>query len=240
MEVIPVIDLKNGEAVHARQGQRNSYAPIRSQLCDGSAPEDLLRGYLALFPFETLYLADLDAITAGAPPNLPTIRGLMAVAPGLDLWVDAGFCDRDGCRALLEETEATLVLGSESQKDTGLLESLSEQRDRLVLSLDFKDDRFLGPERLLNAPALWPTRIIVMALARVGSGSGPDIERIETLRKTAPVHAYYAAGGVRHRDDLDTLTRRRVAGALIASVLHDGRVSKEDLGRTDGSPVKEG
>ena len=236
MEVIPVIDLKNGEAVHARQGQRNSYAPIRSQLCDGSAPVDLLRGYLSLFPFTTLYLADLDAIAAGAPPNLTVIRDLMAAAPGLDLWVDAGFCDRQGCRALLEETAATLVLGSESQSDTGLLEDLSPQRDRLVLSLDFMDDRFLGPKSLLDASALWPARVIVMALARVGSGSGPDVERIEALRQTAPGQAYYAAGGVRSRDDLDTLIRHRVAGALIASVLHDGRVSGKDLSERSARP----
>lgn len=231
MEVIPVIDLKDGEAVHARQGLRNSYAPIRSRLCDGSAPRDLLRGYLELFAFKTLYLADLDAITAGAPPALDVVRALQAAAPGLDLWVDAGFSDIASCRRLLDETAATLVLGSESQSDTRLLAALSRQADRVVLSLDFKDDRFLGPEPLLAARETWPARIIVMALSRVGSGQGPDTARLAALRAADPDHRYYAAGGVRHAEDLASLRRERVDGALIASVLHDGRVTREDLHR---------
>ncbi len=235
MEIIPVIDLKNGEAVHARQGLRNSYAPIRSKLCDGSAPLDLLRGYLGLFPFKTLYLADLDAITDGAAPNLEVIRAILEAAPGLDLWVDGGFRAAATCRALLEQSGATLVLGSESQTDTSLLASLSDQRARLVLSLDFKGDRFLGPQGLLAAGELWPLRIIVMALARVGSDRGPDIARLEALREASPGHAYYAAGGVRSSADLEALTRCRAAGALVASVLHDGRVGRPDLERVAAS-----
>lgn len=231
MEIIPVIDLKNGEAVHARQGLRNSYAPVRSKLCDGSAPLDLLHGYLSLFPFKRLYLADLDAITAGAAPNLAVIQAVGEAAPELDLWVDCGFSRIETCRALLEQTGATLVLGSESQSDTTLLASLSDQRARLVLSLDFKDEQFLGSASLLAAGALWPPRIIVMALARVGSDRGPDTARLEALRAASPCHAYYAAGGVRNNADLEALTRSGVTGALVASVLHDGRIGGADLAR---------
>ena len=35
-----------------------------------------------------------------------------------------------------------------------------------------------------------------MTLARVGSGSGPDIDRLAALRHAAPARKLYAAGGV--------------------------------------------
>ena len=40
MKLIPVIDLKAGEVVHARRGDRDNYRPIVSPLCRGSRPED--------------------------------------------------------------------------------------------------------------------------------------------------------------------------------------------------------
>ena len=46
--------------------------------------------------------------------------------------------------------------------------------DGFVLSLDFRGETFLGPQGLLDDAALWPHRVIVMTLARVGGGEGPD------------------------------------------------------------------
>jgi uncharacterized protein related to proFAR isomerase len=62
MEVIPVIDLKDGVVVHARMGMRSAYAPIETPLSPTSQPNDVARGMLSIFPFRKLYVADLDAI----------------------------------------------------------------------------------------------------------------------------------------------------------------------------------
>ncbi len=70
MEVIPVIDLKGGQVVHARAGNRRDYRPIRTPLSRSSAPEDVISGLLGLFPFARLYVADLDAIEGGGDHEL--------------------------------------------------------------------------------------------------------------------------------------------------------------------------
>ena len=44
-----------------------------------------------------------------------------------------------------------------------------------------------------------------MTLARVGSGGGPDLDRLRALRRMAPGKRLYAAGGVRGADDLHDL-----------------------------------
>ena len=62
LQVIPVIDLLRGQVVRARMGDRASYRPLESPLSPTSDPIDVVRGLLSVYPFPTLYVADLDAI----------------------------------------------------------------------------------------------------------------------------------------------------------------------------------
>ena len=101
---------------------------------------------------------------------------------------------------------------------------------RVALSLDFRGGTFAGPEDLHDRPALWPRRVIVMTLDRVGSGRGPDFRRLATIKvAAADARSIYAAGGVRDADDLARLAAMGIAGALVASCLHDGRVTAGDI-----------
>jgi uncharacterized protein related to proFAR isomerase len=100
---------------------------------------------------------------------------------------------------------------------------------RIVLSLDFRGDAFQGPEEILAEPALWPHRIIVMTLARVGSGAGPDLERFAAIRSIAGGRKIYAAGGVRDAADLLALKAAGASGALVSTALHDRRIVAADL-----------
>ncbi|HYS00556.1 MAG TPA: HisA/HisF-related TIM barrel protein, partial [Gemmatimonadales bacterium] len=69
MRVIPVLDLRGGQAVLARGGRREAYAPVRSQLVDGGAASDplvLARAYRDVLGCDEWYVADLDALAGGA------------------------------------------------------------------------------------------------------------------------------------------------------------------------------
>ncbi len=121
-----------------------------------------------------------------------------------------------------------LVLGSESQADPRLLD-LFGQEPRLILSLDFQGERPLGAAALFESPERWPERVIAMTLARVGTGGGPDLDRLRALRQLAPSKLIYAAGGVRGADDLRELAGLGCAGVLLASALHDGRLGRAEL-----------
>lgn len=63
MEIIPVIDLKNGVVVAAQKGKRDNYQPIQSLLCQSSTIESVVEGFLSINAFKIIYIADLDAIT---------------------------------------------------------------------------------------------------------------------------------------------------------------------------------
>jgi phosphoribosylformimino-5-aminoimidazole carboxamide ribotide isomerase len=234
VEIIPVIDLKGGQVVHAQRGERDSYRPVRSQLCRGSEPVDVVAGLLAVHPFATLYIADLDAIQARGN-SVASIRQIRQSFPALRLWVDNGLADPAACRDWLAQDVGDLVLGSEAQRDRAILHALSDgdARRHLILSLDYKDDRFLGPPDLLSAAPLWPDRIIVMTLSRVGSRGGPDFDLLRRWREDAPAKKIFAAGGVRGGEDLLALADCGTSGVLVATALHERRIGRAEIAAVD-------
>jgi phosphoribosylformimino-5-aminoimidazole carboxamide ribotide isomerase len=229
MEVIPVLDLKDHVVVHARMGQRGQYRPIETPLSPTSRPIDVTGGLLSLYPFTTIYIADLDAIM-GAGDNTSTLTELRKAFPDLTFWVDNGVADRSGAQHWLDADLGHLVLGSETQQDAALVRSLSRDH-RIILSLDYRGDAFVGPQALLSETAAWPNRVIAMTLAQVGSAMGPDWQRLSTIKRYSAEKLVYAAGGVRNVDDLAALAHIGVAGALVASCLHNGKLAGAQIAR---------
>jgi phosphoribosylformimino-5-aminoimidazole carboxamide ribotide isomerase len=229
MEIIPVIDLQRGQVVRARFGRRSEYQPIETPLSTSSNPVDVAHGLLKLYPFEIMYVADLDAIE-GAGENDSALARLKTVFPDLAFWVDNGVREIEAARHWLAADLGHLVLGSETQSDLRLVETLAGESN-VLLSLDFRGEAFQGPPELLTNSALWPQRIIAMTLARVGSAAGPDIQRLAHIHSVAPDRRLYAAGGVRHLADVETLARANVSGALVSTALHAGDLRAEHIAR---------
>ncbi len=232
MELIPVIDLIGAKVVRAERGERARYRPLSSSLSPSPEPEAVLSALLKLYPFRTVYFADLDAIERRGS-NAAVLRRLKAARPEVTFWVDCGLSGEAECRSWLSQNSDHLVLGSESQSDLSILNALTAraEADRLLLSLDFRGARFLGPPALLERATAWPDRIICMNLERVGSGAGTDLGLLADLKRRAPQRSFYAAGGVRGEEDLARLERSGAAGVLLASALHDGALSEEAIGR---------
>jgi phosphoribosylformimino-5-aminoimidazole carboxamide ribotide isomerase len=231
MLIIPVIDLMQGQVVHARRGERDNYQPIQSSLCAGSSALEIVSALLTLHAFPILYIADLDAIqNKGNSINI--INELHKIFPHLILWLDAGISDSASYQKLAAQNLGRIVVGSETLLDTSLLET-KLAKTAPILSLDFIGEQFRGSAELQNNPNLWPNDIIAMTLSRVGSDNGPDYDRLQQLlqlsQQSSPPKNIYAAGGVRHIDDLYKMRDMGIAGALVASALHDHRITYDDL-----------
>jgi phosphoribosylformimino-5-aminoimidazole carboxamide ribotide isomerase len=226
MDVIPVIDVRGGVAVAASRGDRAQYRPLKSPLAASADPVAVAQGLRSLFPFATLYVADLDGIE-GRGADIAMQARLADAWPGRELWIDDGPLIKS---KLLTPMTRSQVLGSESLAS---LEDYDRARKAAgpaaPLSLDFRGDTFLGPPELLADATLWPDRVIVMTLARIGSGEGPDLARLDAIIARAGARKVYAAGGVRDADDLSALRDIGAAGALVATALHNGRIGPGDL-----------
>jgi phosphoribosylformimino-5-aminoimidazole carboxamide ribotide isomerase len=232
MRIVPVLDLKGGVVVHARRGQRDDYAPLRSPLVDGDEPAAVARALCAVCRTSSLYVADLDAL-AGAPVDVAALASLAAVA---EPWVDAGATTSERAAALAGAGVARNVVGTESLGSDVLGEPAAVGRVApLVLSVDLRDGRLISPRSELAgrgpaaaasvARALGVAELLVIDLARVGSRSGPPLRAVAQLARALPGVAIYAGGGVRDDDDLRALGSAGATGALVATALHEGRVT---------------
>lgn len=224
MKIIPVIDLKHGVVVHAQQGQRESYRPMQSPLCSSSDIYRVIDAFLALYAFDTIYIADLDALMKQGNHDV-LIHDVLVAFPKITFWLDQGYRPYN-CRP--NYMNSLPVLGSESYQDESLSE-IGSFKGNFILSLDYKGDDALGAQRLFNDPALWPQDIIIMTLARVGSASGPDFKKLKRFCQRYPDKNFIAAGGVRGGDDLLALQTLGVTQALVASALHLGKLSADDI-----------
>lgn len=227
MDVIPVIDLMGGEVVHARRGERGAYRPIRSGLVEGSDPLGVSDALLALAQFPRLYIADLDAIR-GVGGHDAVIAEIGARHPQLEIWVDRGDADAETLRRRAAAGPGVSIVGAEAFGEVAPL-AVAIEAAQGVLSLDHDASGRMGPDAIYERPDLWPDDVIVMTLARVGAGEGPDLDRLTAALAIAGERRVYAAGGVRGPDDLAALERIGVAGALVASALHDGRLGADAL-----------
>ena len=178
---------------------------------------------------KSLYVADLDAL-AGNPVNEETLRALSAVA---EPWVDAGATSPERATALRRAGVARNVIGTESLEPGRPLDPSGTPP--VVLSVDLRDGRLISRDpKLANRPAadaaplarsLHVDELLVIDLARVGSGAGPPLDAVAQLAQALPGVAIYAGGGVRDDDDLRALESAGAAGALVATALHEGKLT---------------
>lgn len=216
-QIIPVIDLMRGQVVHAKLGERSHYQPIKSRLCESSDALDIVAALLKLYPFRTLYIADIDAIL-GTGNHDELIKKIHINFPNLHIWLDAG--------KHLTSAKALPVLGSESF--LSLERYLNQQRPH-VLSLDFNANGALGIADLHESAEHWPDEIICMTLNMVGSEQGVDYKRLNSLISRNKTSKIYAAGGVRGVEDLLQLKKIGICGALVATALHRGELNAQQL-----------
>jgi phosphoribosylformimino-5-aminoimidazole carboxamide ribotide isomerase len=213
VRVVGVIDLMAGAAVHAVRGERERYRPLGDPLAIARR-----------FGREELYVADLDAI-AGSGANDAVIAALAREAR---VMVDAGVSEPEAAQALLDLGADRVVVGTETLAYGDAFARLPDA----VLSVDLRDGRVLSRDPgLAGLPALDALarlhhaalrEAIVLDLARVGTGSGPDVALIAELHAAFPAVELLAGGGVRDADDLRALEAAGAAGALVATALHRG------------------
>jgi phosphoribosylformimino-5-aminoimidazole carboxamide ribotide isomerase len=239
-EVFGVLDLRNGLAVRARGGQRDRYVPIEvvagEPIPRGSAVA-LAELYITRFGLSKLYVADLDAIDhkVPQPEALDSI-----VRSGASVWLDSGVASVEDAERAVETGAERLIVGLETLPTFEVLESMCQTAGpRVVFSLDLRDGTPVStardwgrhrPEALARrAVTAGVTGVIVLDLARVGSGSGLDFGMLSRIRRRVPSVPVYAGGGVRSIADIEQLQRVGCEGALVASALLDGQLTERDL-----------
>ncbi|MCP4170063.1 MAG: hypothetical protein GY758_04730 [Fuerstiella sp.] len=239
MEIIPVLDILNGVVVRGVAGQREHYRPVDSQITSSCDPAVILQTVSSAFDLHRFYIADLDAIQF---QQLNRCSLAELTRGKTSLIVDRGVRSPADVEELLDLGVDNVVVALETLDglDTARMLVTTFGAERLLLSLDLKDGRPLA------ANSSWRTtepfdiaqqlvdvglqHLIVLDLAAVGVNEGtPTIELCQRLRSLLPGGSIITGGGVSGCEDLAKIATAGADGALVASALHDGRLSAEDV-----------
>jgi phosphoribosylformimino-5-aminoimidazole carboxamide ribotide isomerase len=233
--LIPVIDVMNGRAVRAVGGRRSEYQPVVSRLTTSTEVYEVAKAVMAACGVRELYVADLDAIDHCCSLT-PAVDDLIYFAQ-YPVWIDAGISGGKDIDILPPSRHIRPVVGLETAGDPQTLaRAVRMATAPVAFSLDLRGGELLGD---------WPSwgakdardvitvartaihsgakALIVLDLARVGSGSGTGTEPLlRAVRDEFPDIDLIAGGGVRTWDDVERLGEAGASGVLVASALHDG------------------
>ncbi len=236
MELVPVLDIMQGRLVRGVGGRRELYRPNVSCLTPGADPVETCQAIRKAFQPQWFYVADLDAIQTGAPPSL--LVSALAEC-GTSLAVDAGVSTVAEAEAVLALGATRVIIGLESLTDLKMLEPLVDAigTDRLIFSLDLRDGRPVGPAAANLHPMhvvdsvlrIGLHHLIVLEFTNIGSSRGVQTASFcHSVKDRRADVILWTGGGVRDVADLMRLQLNRLDGAMVASALHDGKITPND------------
>ena len=143
---IPVIDLKQHQAVSGKSGMRDTYQPLKTVFAPSSNPVEIAQG-LKLNGADEMYIADLDLIESNGH-NINDIKMVNTILPVI---FDGGVKNCEGFEFFLDYAYKIII-------PTETLESIDEMRkifekypkERIVISVDVKNDELLAKHLDMN------------------------------------------------------------------------------------------
>jgi phosphoribosylformimino-5-aminoimidazole carboxamide ribotide isomerase len=238
MRIIPVLDLMNGVVVRAVAGRRSEYRPLVSRLTSSCRPVEVASALHAYFGCTEFYVADLDAI---AGENFAGAALACLRARGFRLWLDSGVVDDLSAIAVAQQGVERVVVGLETVAGPSAVGWIADGLgERVVFSLDLREGRPMGNvEKWRTADPfgiaeqaieLGVRRVLVLDLSRVGVGEGTGTESLcARLAATFPQVEISTGGGIRGIEDVRRQRDVGVRNVLVASALHDGRLTPADV-----------
>ena len=225
---IPVIDLKQHQAVSGKSGMRDTYQPLKTVFAPSSNPVDIAQG-LRLNGADEMYIADLDLIESNGH-NINDIRMVNTIIP---VMFDGGVKNCESFEFFLDYAFKVIV-PTETLESIEEMEKIFEKypKERIVVSVDTKDDELLAKHLDLSLSQLKeilvrlnPNEIILLDITGVGTEKGYNkklLDEFEDLKDKLII-----AGGL-NKDSLTELESLGIKKVLIGTSLHSGEVKLLD------------
>ncbi len=220
MDIIPVIDIRDGEAVAGKRGERENYRPLKTVFSKTSDPLTIADA----LPYARLYVADLDGIGR----RRPGYQLLKKLSEKKKTLIDAGVESFRDVKPLADFS-CDIILGTETVNGLDVIRrSIDTYRDRTVISLDVKHNRVLTkflPSQPLEAVKVLEgegaKRIILLDISSVGTLRGCRYELLGPMIKKFPSVEFIVGGGIT-APDIEKMEKIGVKAVLVGTALHRG------------------
>lgn len=231
MQVIPSIDLLDGQVVRLLKGDYNAVTVYQH-----SAAE-VARGWRGLV--ERLHVVDLEGARSGLAKQANDVKSIIE-AFGAGVQVGGGIRNMEVIRLYFELGAVRVVLGTAALNDPALLEQAAQEYPgRIILAVDGRQGRVAThgwheqSEQLavdvVKARARLPLAAVLYTdIDRDGTEVGPNVTETARLAREGgvPVIASGGVGTLNHLAQLaDAARQSNIVGAIVGRALHEKRFS---------------
>ncbi|MBF9140291.1 1-(5-phosphoribosyl)-5-[(5-phosphoribosylamino)methylideneamino]imidazole-4-carboxamide isomerase [Hymenobacter properus] len=236
MEIIPAIDLLNGQCVRLSAGdfaRQTTYDADPVAVAQRFADAGLRR----------LHLVDLDGARAGRPVNLSVLEAI-ARQTSLDIDAGGGIQTDAALAQVLAAGAAHATAGSLAVREPATVQGWLARHGAgtIFLGADFKDEHIMINAWLDQSTltlrgfiadflAAGGTTFICTDVSKDGLLQGPALATYQGLIAAFPEARFIASGGVTTIADLERLAEAGLQGAIIGKALYEGTIALADLRR---------
>ena len=234
MNILPAIDIRDGQAVRLFKGDFNQQTVVNP---------DVL-GQARIFAdagIAFIHVVDLDGALDGKATN----RDLMApvrVATGLGGEVGGGIRTLEQIQDYLNVGIDRVIIGSMAVKNPSFVQEAIDRfgAEKIVVGIDAKDG-YVATEGWLETSnvdfislakemeKMGVQLFVYTDVDRDGTLTGPNFAHYEQLVAELTTAKVIASGGIAQLSDLTRLAEIGVAGTIVGKAYYNGNISLEEL-----------
>jgi len=236
IELIPAIDLRNGQVVRLKRGDYNQQTVYEVDPVDtAKAFEDA--------GCKWLHIVDLDGAKEGRPINLKIIEKIVR-GTRLHVEVGGGLRSEESMEYVLAIGAHRLILGTRALAEMKWFETMANDarfRNRLILGLDAREglvsthgwtkvsDNLPKAVDIARNVDEWPLAAIIYTdISRDGMMKGPNLRATATLAKVCKKVPVIHSGGVAKLADITALKALPITGIIVGKAIYEGTLNVAD------------
>ncbi len=226
MRIIPAIDLRDGKVVRLFQGDYDKMTVY------GDRPLGTALGFKAAGACD-LHLVDLDGAKDGEPRNFGVISEILKRS-GLKVEIGGGIRDEERIAKYLEAGAERVILGTVAVRNFDFTAEMAKKYgEHIAVGVDARDgfvavngwletSRVKADELIIRLKEAGVQTVIYTDIACDGASSGTNLKAYEGLKKHGV--NLIASGGISSMEELETLERIGVWGAILGKSIYTGKL----------------
>lgn len=233
MNVIPAIDLLNGQVVRLHKGSYQEVTiyektPLRTAKTFKDAG------------FSHIHIVDLNGAKEGRFVNLPHIKSVIGEL-GISVQTGGGIRTLKDVELLIEAGVSKIICSSMAIKnESDWIASLKKYPGKMILGMDLKEGKIAYSGWLETAKEdtfSFLNRMIEHGLKEVlctdiskdGTLSGPNIDLYISIKDRFPDIHLIASGGVSNKKDLNDLESAGIDAVVVGKAYYENHISLEEM-----------
>ena len=220
MQILPAIDIKDGQAVRLFKGDFNQQTVVNPDVIEQAKT-------FKYAGIQFIHVVDLDGALDGRATNRDLIAEVKKVS-GLGIEVGGGIRTLEQIRDYLEVGIDRIIIGSMAVKNPDFVRAALEEfgADKIVVGIDAKAG-FVATEGWLEKMGV--TLFVYTDVDRDGTLTGPNLDHYKRLVSELTTAKVIASGGIAEVADLDHLKEIGVAGTIVGKAYYNGNITLDQL-----------